>query len=288
MSRIGCRCTHHFGAGLVSSFVLLVSLAGPVRAVTFQGFTVTARGAATLTVFGSDSLVVGNIGSSGNDGYRISLPPDTTGDLAVISRPPSIGATPTGAFMAFTALGTVNGVPNSEIMRRRAENTGVGADPIAYTEDFSPVGVTKLHFETINAAGVVKCHDSSPGDSSTLRFFSQKWVEGVTTLYVDGMNMGSDWSDGGWFDAQFTDRRDELVLAGHISPEKGVDTHTTALTSFDMRGKDLGSLTLTAIRIDPAWSQAVPIASLPMMAIVMVALFAVGCVVLWRRRRALA
>lgn len=139
--------------------------------VIYKGLQHTPLGAATLSIIG-DTLVVGNIGSSGEDGVLIDVGKVARWD----SRIGSLGdpgdpanPIPDGAFYKVTSRGTIGGGPNQVITVARYEDIG---SRVKGTLDFSATGTASLvatffsgsnqvHTETINSDIAIL---SWPGD----------------------------------------------------------------------------------------------------------------------------
>eukprot|EP01025_Chloroclados_australasicus_P035777 TRINITY_DN3640_c1_g1_i11.p3 TRINITY_DN3640_c1_g1~~TRINITY_DN3640_c1_g1_i11.p3 ORF type:complete len:140 (-),score=23.03 TRINITY_DN3640_c1_g1_i11:80-499(-) len=95
-----------------------VTTAQPLSAF---GLPHEALGDAVLRSTG-DSLVVSNIGSSGQDGVRISL---GEAEFHVVTfEPPPLTSLPDGAFLETTVRGVVDGVPDAFVWSLRSTARG--------------------------------------------------------------------------------------------------------------------------------------------------------------------
>ncbi len=95
----------------------------------FRGLTHVALGSAKLTAGAGDTLIVSNIGSSGQDGVRVLLPEDMAGydaNWADIGDPNTL---PEGASLKWTVNGIINGVEQPvTIVRAEKSNEGIVGD----------------------------------------------------------------------------------------------------------------------------------------------------------------
>ena len=103
--------------------------------IAFRGFSHQPLGQATLTLQ-NDTLVVGNIGSSGDDGVAMGL--GVAGAWAAAWEFPNF---PEGAFVKETAVGQIEGVPNQIATTAKMQNTGSG---LAFSANFAPLGSPTL------------------------------------------------------------------------------------------------------------------------------------------------
>jgi hypothetical protein len=111
------------------------------------GFNHTAVGNAVLTIV-NNTLVVSNIGSSGEDGVRISIPQKNLADIGI----ETIGAgypyiVPIGAYIQSTARGVLNGVPNQFIQSWREEKTDSANVTLTLnTSGINPKNITTYYY----------------------------------------------------------------------------------------------------------------------------------------------
>ena len=85
----------------------------------FAGLQHDPLGNASLAPGANDSLVVSNLGSSGQDGVRVALGEAQSHRL--MFQPPPVGGLPVGAFLSLTTEGVLSGVPSQEIWTVRTE-----------------------------------------------------------------------------------------------------------------------------------------------------------------------
>lgn len=114
----------HWISNAVPSLMVVLFAAIPASAGTINifGLPNTSQGNATLNVVGG-SLVVSNIGSSGDDGVLVTLPSQTTYFDAHFNplAPQSLNP---GSVFQVTGLGTINGIPNQTTATAQAVDMG--------------------------------------------------------------------------------------------------------------------------------------------------------------------
>ena len=116
----------------------------------YKGLEHTPLGAATLTPVG-DTLVVGNIVSSGEDGVAVDI-----GDVSLwAAEMPSLGddPIPVGAVLELTSRGTIGGGPDQILSVARYED--IGGSQVRGTIDFSATGTTSLVVNFFSGANLV-------------------------------------------------------------------------------------------------------------------------------------
>jgi len=104
----------------------------------FHGILHQSTGSATLAVDGSNNLLVGNLGSSGQDGVQISLPSKRVWEAEWLD-PDSSGTLPVGAYIKENIIGTGGTVTNG--LLGMITTTKMGASNYVMTADFSPMGI---------------------------------------------------------------------------------------------------------------------------------------------------
>jgi hypothetical protein len=120
---------------LVPALVIGVSLVAPARAVLIFGLEHTPVGNAALHV-ANGTLVVSNIGPSGNDGVFVTLPPGLALWRAQLEPLGSASSTADGSFLQLNGIGMINGIAHQVVTKLRA--TDVGAQ-ISFQFDLSAV-----------------------------------------------------------------------------------------------------------------------------------------------------
>jgi hypothetical protein len=126
---------------ITASQVPTISVTSENATVQYQGLANTALGNAALAVSGTQ-LLVSNLGSSGQDGLSIAIPPGLTGLEAHwpnLDLDQSNGL-PVGAFIKEQMVGTANGLGSSLGM---VGVTKTGNSNYVATPDFSAVGASR-------------------------------------------------------------------------------------------------------------------------------------------------
>jgi hypothetical protein len=107
----------------------------------FDGLRHCAVGNARLAIVGND-LEVSNIGSSGQDGYTVIMPPGLSGfRMRMPEMDPN--QTPTGTHVQAVFRGTLNGVPDQFLSSVREEDTG---SDVVTRWQFNPAFFTPSQF----------------------------------------------------------------------------------------------------------------------------------------------
>ena len=126
-----------------------------IVSLVYQGLTNTSMGSASLTV-SSNQLIVSNLGSSGQDGVSIALPPNLTDWTITMDSPDGTNAMPVGAYVQEQMVGTANGVINGALGLVRITKTAISNYLVS--ADFTPVGVSNyvaLAYLNGNLVGLV-------------------------------------------------------------------------------------------------------------------------------------
>ena len=140
-----------FGPGGVQSLSTPIFITvQPPAGVTYSGSLHTATGGAVLTLAGT-SLVVSNIGSSGQDGVSIALGA-TTRTVVAFDPLESGGPLSNGAYVQLDARGTVNGVGNQPVGSLRATKIAGGFELLA---DSSAIGAGTHRVQVFNQGALV-------------------------------------------------------------------------------------------------------------------------------------
>jgi hypothetical protein len=113
--------------------------AGNVTSSIYRGLLHTPLGNALLTNNNNTSLSISNIGSSGNDGVRISLP-DSAWSSVITASIDSNAVVSGNAVVLRKKYATVNGVPN--LLVGTANQIQIGPNMWDFYVDDSPIGAT--------------------------------------------------------------------------------------------------------------------------------------------------
>jgi hypothetical protein len=141
--------------------------------VTVFGLKHYPVGNATLNVNGSGQLEVSNIGSSGDDGVMVLLPPGVvrwdmkTLDLGDAGNPGN--PIPDGAHVRLTSLGSIDGIPDQIITVAHYEDTG---SAVYATMDFSALEPCSLVARFYDGASLVAVGST---DLDSLGVFTCSW-----------------------------------------------------------------------------------------------------------------
>jgi len=276
------RSTSIFGAVcVVAAFVAL-----PAFAVDFQGHSITPMGSATLTIFSDDSLVIENIGSSGNDGVDIALP-NASGDYRIRLGELTTTNAPAGASLHWTLKGIVEGHPGP-ISITRTTNTGGGTYPIETVTDFSPIGLSTQNVRAYLGGRQVASYNSNPADTTSSALRSSLWPGDKTSLYIDGMYWGEDtwwgpvlWQTTTFYNWSLAAPQDiDRACNRPLQPYQGV----SAITGMELRIANMSRLTIRSIGVEQA-PQAMPGASKLSVGVLGILLCLVGGTLVYMRQR---
>ena len=138
--------------------VPMASAGGGQDSITFNGLPHVALGDATLDTANA-SLIIGNIGSTGNDGVEVSgLSFRTTHFEAELGDLNAAGLPTEGAFLETVGFGSLDGAPDRMLGSSRVTQIGVansGTAGYEITADFSPMGATKFIAEVLSNGDLV-------------------------------------------------------------------------------------------------------------------------------------
>jgi hypothetical protein len=218
--------------------------------VSYAGLTPTPVGNALIANqldHGSNTLVVSNLGSSGQDGVDFALPSNSPGLDVVWQSLEQSGTLPVGAYLQERLVGTANGVTNGLLGTiTMAKNCAVcGGSNWVVSADFSPIGATTYTVQAYRSGALVAQATGQPGAAlATCPIYGDSGCIPLPPILKGGW----DWPDPGPF----------LNIAGsaavqcdhlYITPEnvKG----STALTDMQLTASQVPSLTLTAVAASP-------------------------------------
>jgi hypothetical protein len=105
--------------------------------VTYGGVPNSSLGNASLALQGGQ-LVAGNLGSSGQDGVSVALPPGLTGWGAQWVPLDQVGKLPVGAYLQERVLGAFGGV--ADALLGTVTMTKAGTTNYVLSADLSPIG----------------------------------------------------------------------------------------------------------------------------------------------------
>jgi hypothetical protein len=228
-----------------------VTLDGIERLV-YQGLTNTSLGNATLAA-SNGTLIVSNLGSSGQDGVSIAWPPSLSGlDVTWQSLDPS-NTLPVGAYIQEDIIGTAgaitNGLLGTVTMTKLCATCGANnGSNYVISADFSPIGVSNYTVQAYLQGVLVAQATNQPGPAVA---YSDFWGD-------SGCTPPSAVTGGGWdWETNLTGGSLPLVtiagLAGvqcdqlYIVPENvsGIST------AFQLTASGVPSLTITEVTVSP-------------------------------------
>ena len=219
--------------GMITSQVATVT----VQPLRFDGFNHDVLGTASLAAPSDQLLVVGNIGSSGQDGVTIDLHRAASAHVSLNGLPPG---TPIGAFIQFGATGSIGGIPGQSLGYLRVTHVSSATDGYEVTADLSPDGSPTQRVEvwgngSLLAAfpghvGVVARVTSMPIGGGKLRLNFRPPILGcftddfppATDIFVNGIHFVGD----------------QLRVLQESGP--GADY----LSAFNVTGGNLGQITI--------------------------------------------
>ncbi len=230
---------------LVTQLQFTASLSTPSLLITYEGLMFSnlphnALGEALLEV-SSGSLVVSNIGSSGQDGVGVEMTPASRWDVAWNPLDPG-GILPESASVAITGIGQVGGAANHPIGTTTVRKLG---SLYQLSADFSPIGATSLKVLVYNDNAFV---DSVTGITATQFatadgcLLDDHWGNPVGWPPIGGSSLT--FLDPRTFDFGFKDAK---VLIGDelwILPEDAA-LAVDFLTRVEIRAARIPSITIT-------------------------------------------
>lgn len=225
---------------IVLAILLVVALPGPSVThaadvpVSFRGVQHSPLGTASLTLE-NDTLVVANIGSSGEDGVWFDVGNVKRWDAAIL--PLGDPADPDnpiqdGAVLKVTSRGTIGDSPNQIVTLARYEDTG---SEVTATLDFSATGTTSL---TANFfLGCEQVHTETV-DSDVAHLLLDIWPDTFDISFID---ISLDWL----FGATVRTPSDSIVFADAVEVFAVDPTVPITYSSVALTAKDIPSITIT-------------------------------------------
>jgi hypothetical protein len=141
---------------VVASQVPAFTIASENVSMLYQGLTNTSLGNATLVFWGfrvsSNQLVIGNLGSSGQDGVTIALNPGNNFTGEWLDLDPS-NALPQGAYVRSQLIGTAGAITNGVLGSTTC--TKAGTSNYLITVDYSPLGSFTHTVQVYNGTNLV-------------------------------------------------------------------------------------------------------------------------------------
>ena len=254
--------------------------------VLFKGKLHAALGSATVTAFGDDSLVVSNIGPSGNDGVAIALSGTMVNNQEFDVESPSLSTdVPIGSFIDVKSRGVVDGVPNVLVFSQRMTRDSM-------TTLHADFDASPLNPSTVLARGYVDgVLDSAVAFSSATFSAALRLATNLTWNVSLGIPCCPDISlDGSFGAGSATDGFSTLRLSGPGHFLFAFLPQTSHLVSdfSEMEIRGGGGLTRIVITNEehfPSPAERVPILSSWGMIVLLVLLVASGGVVVYLGRR---
>jgi hypothetical protein len=136
----------------------------------YQGLANTSLGNATLNVV-SNQLVVGNIGSSGQDGVSIALGRAVSCSISLAPLVP----VPVGGWLQADATGSLGGVSNHPVGTLRVTHDSTNADGYAVTADLSALGSPTERVEVWNNHTLVAAFAGHTGMVARMSSLPDVW-----------------------------------------------------------------------------------------------------------------
>ena len=273
------------GVAVTLAALTLAATTALATSGTFQGYSYTTFGAATVTQFGSDSIRVSGIGPSGNDGVSIAVPTSTVGDLTIKKQMPTPAV---GAYMVSTVTGTVNGVGGQTIAVRREVRTSDPSFPFQIRDDLSAIGADHARFRMYSGRNFIVDHTTAAGDTASLFSFCSAPSTSLTiyiSLSPPYIKIEPDFGFGGggstYLGASYlaSTVRVTDVLTTPLS--SGSLANVSNVSGVSLRASNIPTFTITSLSVQ-AQPVDVPSATLPAIAFGGVALLVAGLVALRR------
>jgi PEP-CTERM motif len=212
---------------------LLLAVAAHADDVNIFGFDHTSLGNATLSV-NQGSLVVGNIGNSGDDGVSIALPSYTSYWHAHFDDP----NVQTGSVLQMQSFGTINGVQNSLVTSIQQTTLAPGNNMIQM--DWSHVSSQPIQAQFYDHGVLLATQFEQPGAQflSSLSSFSA----GID-VETDSISLWIDWGNNSSFlnTEGFQGYVDEIHLV-----TSGMDVNFGGYSRADLTASDINNLTINA------------------------------------------
>jgi hypothetical protein len=150
ISNVTVAAIQLIGGGGLGSF----TLTNESVAVAYDGLLNWSLGNATLNVTPTNTLIVGNLGSSGQDGVMVALPNGVVGwEAHWLDMDPGETTVPAGAYLQKRLIGTAGLLTNGVLAT--LTTTKMGVSNYVETADFSPLGATTLTLQGYNGGNLV-------------------------------------------------------------------------------------------------------------------------------------
>ena len=136
---------------ITASQIPVINITSENASLVFQGLTNTSLGQAALVV-STNKLVIANLGSSGQDGVRVSLNPGGSFAGGWEELDPS-NTLPVGAFVESQLIGNAAGITNGVLGTTIC--TKAGTSNFVVTVDYSPLGASTHTVQVYNGSTLV-------------------------------------------------------------------------------------------------------------------------------------
>ena len=207
--------------------------------VTYAGLVHGSLGYATLNYVPTNTLIVGNLGSSGLDGVMISLPTNAVGWAAQWEPLDPAGTLPIGSYLQEQVIGTCGSVTNGVLAT--LTTTKAGASNFVLYADFSPIGATNFTVQAYYGGNLV-AEATQVGPAGPT---------GSSSGWPDDWEI--DWS-GGWPTIKPTWHNDPIwftptvgpaVLADSVMIIPGGVSGPSSVSSVTIQAAQIPSITIT-------------------------------------------
>jgi hypothetical protein len=227
---------------LTASQIPSLTITAENASLAYQGLENTSLGNAAISASGN-SLYLTNLGSGGQDGVSIDVPPSVTA-MAMHLQPLTLSSLPVGAYLQSQVIGMGAGITNGVLGTVTA--TKVGTTNFSIAPDFSPVGATTYSMKAYLQGALVAQATGLTGSlvSGGYALPSPDWnwnVRGPGGVVIGSYSSDGDCFTCAWwiywnFDFAFVD---QVVL----TPENV--TKTTTPTFWHVTASQIPALTIT-------------------------------------------
>jgi len=239
------------GIGIVwdmSSLPVDGTLRVATASLSYANLTHTPLGGATLTPGSNNTLVVANLGTSGNDGVKVALAPNLTGWGALWEPLDPAGNAPVGAYLREQVIGT-HGTTNGVLGTLTTTKAGTGN--YAFNADFSPLGSGNLTVRAYYGNTLVAQATQVGGFIGN----SGSWPEDVE-ISLDEPYIKPTWHHSGAGGTWFTPAGGQPVFADSVMIIPGGFSGDIALWAVRLQASQIPSITITSESVTAAetWS----------------------------------